>query len=62
MPSPGDLAERDARGGPRRSVAERYADEADRAERVRVVVEALLAQRVLLPQDAAALMSSAQNR
>jgi hypothetical protein len=62
LPFPADRAEREARGDPRRSVAERYADDADRAERVRVVVEALLAQRLLLPQDAAALMSSAQNR
>ena len=62
LPFPADRAEREARGDPRRSVAERYADDADRAERVRVVVEALLAQRLLLPQDAASLRSSAQNR
>ena len=62
LPFPADRAEREARGDPRRSVAERYADDADRAERVRVGVEALLAQRLLLPQDAAALMSSVQNR
>jgi hypothetical protein len=62
IPFPADPAQRQAGGDPRRSVAERYPSPGSRAAQVRAVVEALLAQRLLLPQDAAAPISAAQNR
>jgi hypothetical protein len=57
-----DARERQALGDPRASVAERYRDADDYEGRVRAVVEALVARRLLLPDDARLLIEGARER
>lgn len=52
-------AERQASGDPRPSLEERYADRGDFASRVRAAAERLVAERLLLPQDARAYAAEA---
>lgn len=52
LPFAADKAAREASGDPRPSIAERYAGRADYLTRVQAVVQALLADRLLLPEDA----------
>lgn len=52
LPFPADKAARQAAGDPRPSIAERYASGADYAAKVKAVVTGLLADRLLLPEDA----------
>jgi hypothetical protein len=47
-----DKAARDAAGDPRPSIAERYANRADYVTRVQAVVSALMADRLMLQEDA----------
>jgi hypothetical protein len=52
LPLPLDKAAREASGDPRPSIAERYRDGADYVARVQAVVTALMADRLLLAEDA----------
>lgn len=52
LPFPIDKTAREASGDPRLSVAERYGSGADYVARVQAVVAALLADRLILPEDA----------
>ena len=52
LPFPVDKAAREASGDPRLSIAERYKSGADYVARVQAVVTALLADRLILPEDA----------
>ena len=52
LPLPADKAAREASGDPRPSIAERYRDGADYVARVRAVVTQLMADRLLLAEDA----------
>lgn len=52
LPFPVDKAAREASGDPRLSIAERYKSGADYVARVQAVVAALLADRLILPEDA----------
>ena len=52
VPFPVDKAAREASGDPRLSIAERYNSGADYVARVQAVVTALLADRLILPEDA----------
>jgi hypothetical protein len=45
-------AERESAGDPRLSIAERYADEAAYVEAVRKAAAEMVAERLLLPEDA----------
>ena len=47
-----DNAAREASGDPRLSIAERYKSGADYVAKVQAVVAALLADRLILPEDA----------
>jgi len=62
VPLAPDRAMREARGDPRPSVAERYRDADDHEARVRAVVDDLLARRLLLADDAQALVAAARAR
>ncbi len=52
LPLPLDKAAREASGDPRPSIAERYRDGADYVAKVQAVVTALMADRLLLAEDA----------
>ncbi|OFW97901.1 MAG: hypothetical protein A3D94_09050 [Alphaproteobacteria bacterium RIFCSPHIGHO2_12_FULL_66_14] len=52
LPFAADEAAREALGDPRPSIAERYAGRADYLARVQAIVRVLLADRLLLPEDA----------
>ena len=52
-------AQRDAVGDPRLSLAERYPTHADYVAKVTAAANALVAQRVLLPQDAQLMINQA---
>ncbi len=52
LPFAASRAEREAAGDPRPSVAERYADQAAYVAAVRAAASEMVAQRLLLPQDA----------
>ncbi len=52
--------ERERNGDPRLSIAERYKDRADYAEKVAAAANALVRDRLLLPEDAAAYIAAAQ--
>jgi hypothetical protein len=54
--------ERRRSGDPRPSIAERYRDRADYAEKARAVVERLTAQRYLLPEDVELAVENALRR
>jgi Alpha/beta hydrolase domain len=58
-PFAGDRAAREASGDPRPSVRERYGTRARYVEAVREVAEALVRDRLLLPEDAAAFAAAA---
>ena len=49
-------AERERAGDPRRSIAERYANEADYLKRYGLAIDALVAERWILPEDKPAMM------
>jgi hypothetical protein len=53
-------AERDASGDPRPSLEERYGSRATYVARVKAAVDALVAERLLLPADAAAYVRAAE--
>src|SRR5262245_41259942 len=53
-------AEREAAGDPRPSIAERYASRADYVAKVKAAADALVAERLLLPADAAAYVQAAE--
>jgi hypothetical protein len=53
-------AEREAAGDPRSSVAERYGDRAAYVAKVKAAADALVAERLLLPDDAAAYVKAAE--
>ena len=53
-------AEREAAGDPRSSVEERYASRADYVAKVKAAADALVAERLLLPADAAAYVKAAE--
>jgi hypothetical protein len=53
-------AEREAAGDPRLSLEERYRDHAGYVEAVRQAANKLIAQRLLLPKDAEAIVSAAE--
>jgi alpha/beta hydrolase family protein len=53
-------AEREAAGDPRPSLEERYASRADYVAKVRAAADALVAERLLLPVDAAAYVQAAE--
>lgn len=53
-------AEREARGDPRPSLAERYASKADYVAKVKAAAEALVRDRLLLPADAEAYVKAAE--
>jgi hypothetical protein len=53
-------AERIAKGDPRLSLEERYASKADYVARVRAAAEALVQQRLLLPEDVQGYVNSAE--
>ena len=57
-----DEVTRAARGDPRRSLAERYRDEADYAAKVRAAAERLAAERYLLEEDVAPVVQAAVAR
>ncbi|MDP1749572.1 MAG: alpha/beta hydrolase domain-containing protein, partial [Reyranella sp.] len=52
LPFPIDEAAREASGDPRPSIAERYKSGADYVAKMQAVVAALLADRLILPEDA----------
>lgn len=52
LPFPVDKAARESSGDPRLSIAERYKSAADYVGKVQAVVAALLADRLILPEDA----------
>jgi hypothetical protein len=54
-------AEREASGDPRLSVEERYGSRAAYAAEVKAAADALVAQRLLLPADAAAYVKAAED-
>jgi len=54
------LAARMATGDPRPSLQERYRNKADYVSRVQAAAEALVAQRLLLPEDVAVYVNAAQ--
>jgi hypothetical protein len=54
-------AERDATGDPRPSLEERYGDHEGYVEAVREAADRLVAQRFLLPEDAAAIIKAAED-
>jgi hypothetical protein len=53
-------AEREAAGDPRASLEERYASRADYVANVKAAADALVAERLLLPADAAAYVQAAE--
>lgn len=53
-------AARTASGDPRPSLEERYRNKADYVSRVQAAAEALVAERLLLPEDVAVYVSAAQ--
>jgi hypothetical protein len=53
-------AEREAAGDPRLSIEERYTSRADYVAKVKAAADALVAQRLLLPADAAAYVQAAE--
>lgn len=53
-------AEREAAGDPRPSLEERYGSRADYAAKVKAAADALVAERLLLPADAAAYVRAAE--
>jgi hypothetical protein len=57
-----DEATRAARGDPRRSLAERYRDEADYRSRVRAAALKLAAERYLLDEDVERVVEAAAQR
>ena len=54
--------ERERTGDPRPSIAERYTHRSAYAEKVAAVVDALLRDRLLLPEDARAIVAAAQSQ
>jgi len=54
-------AEREAAGDPRPSLAERYGSRADYVAKVKAAADALVAERLLLPADAAAYVRAAES-
>lgn len=60
LPFPVDKAARQASGDPRLSIAERYKSGADYFARVQAVVSQLLADRLILPDDAEAYLDRAR--
>ena len=53
-------AEREAAGDPRPSIEERYSSRADYVAKVKATADALVAERLLLPADAAAYVQAAE--
>ncbi len=62
LPFPADPAQRLATTDPRASIAERYPDHADYLARVRAQVQALVDDRLLLPEDASDYLARAASR
>lgn len=62
IPFTRDLAERTRTGDPRPSLAERYGSRDAYVAKVRQAAEALVADRLLLPEDAAAMVSAAETQ
>lgn len=60
LPFPTDKEARQASGDPRLSIAERYKSGADYLARVQAVVDRLLADRLILPEDAEAYLDRAR--
>jgi hypothetical protein len=60
LPFPADKAAQQAAGDPRPSIAERYASAADYVAKVQAAVSALLADRLLLAEDAERYLERAQ--
>jgi Alpha/beta hydrolase domain len=60
LPFPIDKEARQVSGDPRRSIAERYTSGADYLARVQAVVAQLLADRLILPEDAEAYLDRAR--
>ncbi len=60
IPFPGTRAERDAADDPRPSLAERYGTRDAYVARIEAAAEALVAERLLLPADAAAYVAAAR--
>ena len=60
LPLPVDKASRENSGDPRPSIAERYKSGADYIAKVQAVVDQLLAERLILPEDAAHYMERAR--
>jgi hypothetical protein len=53
-------AEREVAGDPRSSIEERYGSRADYVAKVKAAADARVAQRLLLPMDAAAYVKAAE--
>jgi Alpha/beta hydrolase domain len=62
LPFAATLAQRQTDGDPRLSLQERYVDKADYVNQVQAAAEALVAERLLLPEDVARYVTSAQNQ
>ena len=62
LPFAATSAERQADGDPRLSLQDRYLDKADYVNQVQAAAEALVAERLLLPEDVAPYVKSAQNQ
>ncbi|WP_020698217.1 alpha/beta hydrolase domain-containing protein [Reyranella massiliensis] len=60
LPFPVDKAARESSGDPRPSIAERYKSGADYIAKVQAVVDQLLAERLILPEDAARYIERAR--
>ncbi len=60
LPFPVDKAARESSGDPRPSIAERYKGGADYIAKVQAVVDQLLAERLILPEDAARYIERAR--
>jgi hypothetical protein len=61
LPFPVDKASRESSGDPRLSIAERYKSGADYIAKVQAVVDQLLADRLILPEDAALYLERARS-
>ena len=60
MPFAASRAERLAKGDPRPSIEERYPSNADYVARLRTVCDAMVAERLLLPEDADRIVAAAE--
>ena len=62
LPFAATAAARQASGDPRLSLAERYSSKADYVAKVQAAAQALVEQRLLLPEDVAGYVQSAQTQ